>query len=131
MSESKSPRITRISWGKITVEGQENQFKDVKLFPGGAREWDWNETGTHHEPGIQVADVDEILRHGAKEIVLSKGFYERLQVCAETLEELKKKQIPVHVLETEKAANLYNQLLLNDSVSMQARVRACTRNMLR
>jgi len=111
MSEMKSPRITHISWGKTKVEGEKNVFKDAKLFPGGAREWDWSETGTHHEPGIQVADIEELLENGAQEVVLSQGFHERLQVCTETLELLKRKQIPVHVLETEEAAKLYNRLV--------------------
>ena len=31
--------------------------KDFKLYPGGGRKWDWTETGTQHQPGIQPADV--------------------------------------------------------------------------
>jgi hypothetical protein len=74
MAETKSPRITHLSWGQIDVEMDDGvrHFKDVKLFPGGAREWNWRETGTDHVPGIQAADVDELLEHGAKVIVLSK-----------------------------------------------------------
>ena len=53
-----SPRITHLSWGRLEVEGREAAFKDAKLFPGGARTWDWNETGTRHMPGIQPADVE-------------------------------------------------------------------------
>ncbi|HNG96476.1 MAG TPA: hypothetical protein PLB32_26980, partial [Acidobacteriota bacterium] len=56
----KSPRITQISWGHIEVEGL-GAGKDFKLFPGGGREWDWNETGTRHVPGIQPTDVQELL----------------------------------------------------------------------
>jgi hypothetical protein len=63
-------------------------FKDAKLFPGGAREWDWSETGTAHVPGIQPTDVTELLEHGATVVVLSKGVYERLRVCPETLKML-------------------------------------------
>jgi hypothetical protein len=86
------------------------QFKDVKLFPGGAREWDWRETGTDHVPGIQSADVEELLERGAKVIVLSKGQLARLQVRPDTLERLRGKQIPTHVLETKEAVRLYNEL---------------------
>ena len=49
--QSRSPRITYLAWGKIEIEGQDRVFKDVKVFPGGAREWDWTETGTSHSPG--------------------------------------------------------------------------------
>jgi hypothetical protein len=112
MAETKSPRITHLSWGQIDVEMDDGvrHFKDVKLFPGGAREWNWRETGTDHVPGIQAADVDELLEHGARVIVLSKGQLERLQVQPETLEFLRGQQIPTHVLETNEAVRLYNQL---------------------
>ena len=59
-----SPRIAHLSWGRLEVEGHPT-FKDAKLFPGGARAWDWRETGTEHVPGIQSADVEELLEHGA------------------------------------------------------------------
>ena len=112
----RSPRITKISWGKVEVEGQPGHFKDAKLFPGGAREWDWNETGTRHSPGIQPADVDELLGRGARVIVLSRGVFKRLRVCDETLQMLKERGIPVHVLQTEKAVQLYNELCEKEPV---------------
>jgi hypothetical protein len=102
------PRITHLSWGRLEVEGE--TFKDVKLFPGGSREWDWGETGTRHAPGIQPADVEELLEHGATVVVLSRGIEKRLQVCPETLQMLKDRGIPAHVLQTEDAARLYNEL---------------------
>ncbi len=108
--KSRSPRITNLSWGRLEVEGQNKPHKDAKLFPGGSREWDWNETGTRHVPGIQPADVEELLQHGATEVILSKGIYEQLQVCPETLQMLKDRGIPTHVLQTEEAVRLYNEL---------------------
>src|SRR6185437_2288414 len=70
--EPNSPRISHLSWGHIEVEGHP-PFKDAKIFPGGAREWDWRETGTRHAPGIQPADVQELIEHGARTVVLSNG----------------------------------------------------------
>ena len=104
-----SPRITHISWGHIVLEGQQS-FQDVKCFPGGARAWDWRETGTHHVPGIQPSDVKELLEQGATCVVLSKGFYERLQVSSKTLSLLKELNIQVYVRQTQEAVELYNQL---------------------
>ncbi len=66
--DAPSPRITHMSWGRLEVGGK--SFKDAKLYPGGAREWDWRETGTHHMPGIQPADLAELLEHGAEIVVL-------------------------------------------------------------
>ena len=114
--ETSSPRIAHLSWGRLEVEGEEGSFKDAKLFPGGVREWDWNETGTSHEPGIQTADVEELLEHGSTVVVLSKGFYERLQVCRETLRELEERDVPVHVEQTEEAVRLYNELGKSEKV---------------
>ena len=91
---ARSPRVTRLSWGRLDVEGEDGSFKDAKLFPGGAREWDWNETGTRHQPGIQPADVEELLEHGATVVVLSKGFHERLRVASEVLRELDDRGVP-------------------------------------
>jgi hypothetical protein len=71
-AKMRSPRIKALAWGKIEVEGV-GTFRDAKLFPGGAREWDWRETGTEHAPGIQPTDVTELLDHGATTIVLSEG----------------------------------------------------------
>lgn len=105
-----SPRISSISWGTLAVEGREETYKDAKLFPGGSREWDWNETGTSHDPGIQPADVEELLEHGAKEVVLATGMWRRLGVPPETLELLARRGVGSHVLPTEDAVERYNEL---------------------
>jgi hypothetical protein len=108
-AERNSPRISHLSWGHIEVEGHQ-PFKDAKIFPGGAREWDWRETGTRHVPGIQPADVRELIEHGARAVVLSRGIWQRLQVCPETLELLAKNDIQVAVLQTEDAVERFNVL---------------------
>ena len=110
--EPISPRISRLSWGHIEVDGHP-PFKDAKIFPGGAREWDWRETGTRHVPGIQPADVQELIEHGARAVVLSRGIWERLQVCPETVEVLDKNGIQIEVLQTEDAVERFNELREN------------------
>lgn len=110
-----SPRITHISWGRLEVDGFP-AFKDAKLYPGGARAWDWSETGTHHQPGIQIADIEELLEHGATVVILSKGMHEDLHTPTETLRGLERRNIRVHVLETMEAVKMYNQLREKESV---------------
>ena len=110
-----SPKIMHVSWGQVEVEG-EGTFKDARLYPGGARSWDWNETGTSHHPGIQPADVRELLEQGATTIVLSRGINERLQVMEETLELLEQQGVEVHVLQTEEAVATYNRLREGEAV---------------
>lgn len=111
-----SPHVTHISWGEVIVAGWETPFRDVKLFPGGAREWDWNETGTRHVPGIQPADVQELLDHGASVIVLSKGFQERLELCPGTLQLLAEHRVQTHILQSEEAVKVYNDLRQSEAV---------------
>lgn len=111
---ASSPRITLVSWGRLEIKnGTENgprSFKDAKLYPGGARTWDWNETGTSHSPGIQPADVEELLEHGASVVILSRGMNRRLQVKDETLDRLDEAGVDTHVLQTEQAVERYNEL---------------------
>ncbi len=114
--QTVSPRIARLSWGRLEVEG-EGTFKDAKLFPGGARAWDWRETGTRHEPGIQPTDVAELLERGATAVVLSKGILGRLQVCPETLELLEGRGVAAHVLQSEQAVLRYNELRETERVA--------------
>lgn len=112
----RSPRITMLAWGRIEVNGV-GAFRDAKVFPGGAREWDWNETGTTHEPGIQPADVAELLDHGPTTIVLSQGMLKRLHVCPQTLRLLAERHVRTHVLPTPEAVELYNRLCDQERVA--------------
>ncbi|MFW6721075.1 Mth938-like domain-containing protein [Streptomyces sp. MAR4 CNY-716] len=105
----RSPRITHISWGRMEVEGL-GEGKDFKLFPGGGRPWDWGEHGTRHDPGIQPADVQELLDHGATVVVLSQGMHERLKTMPETLTKLADARVDVHLAETVAAVEQYNEL---------------------
>jgi hypothetical protein len=104
-----SPRITHLAWGEMEAAGLA-PARDLKLWPGGGRPWDWSETGTHHVPGIQVADVLELLEQGARTLVLTRGMQLVLQTCPETLEYLAARGIGCHVAETREAARLYNEL---------------------
>lgn len=104
-----SPRILSLRWGSMRVEGL-GEGRDFKLWPGGGRAWDWRETGTHHTPGIQPADVSELLDKGSRVVVLSRGQLERLQTCPETLELLRRAGVEVHVAKTASAVEIYNRL---------------------
>ena len=84
--------------------------KDFKLWPGGGRIWDWRETGTHHVPGIQPQDIEELLDNGSRTIVLSRGMLLMLHTCRETLDVLATMNIPVQVAETSEAVRIYNGL---------------------
>ena len=105
----QSPRITHLSWGRMEID-KLGAGRDFKLYPGGGRDWDWRETNTHHVPGIQPADVEELLAHGSKVVILSRGLQLALQTAPETISLLKNRQVPFHIEETSAAVELYNQL---------------------
>ncbi len=109
INDNKSPLITHISWGRMEVDGM-GVGKDFKLWPGGGRQWNWRETGTHHVPGIQPSDIEELLNNGSQTIVLSRGMWLALQTSKETLDFLNEKNIPVHIAETRAASEIYNDL---------------------
>jgi len=94
MQHNISPIISRAEWGKIEINDS-LIYKDVKCFPGGSREWDWNETGTRHTPGIQLADIEELLEKEAEVLVLSMGYRCRLKTDSRTIEFLDKQKIPL------------------------------------
>src|SRR5438067_550024 len=112
----RSPRILEVSWGRMDVEDL-GVGKDFKLYPGGGREWNWAETGTRHQPGIQPADVEELLVQGATTVVLSRGMDLQLHVAPETLGYLEERSIQVHVVETRQAVELYNKLVDTTAVA--------------
>ena len=115
-SSNRSPQVKNVSWGRLEIEGRAGPYKDAKLFPGGSREWNWRQTRTSHNPGIQIADVEELLDHGATVVVLSRGMAECLHVPSETLDFLKERQIAAHVLPTKEAVALYNKLAETEPV---------------
>ncbi len=111
----QSPAIIKHSWGEIIVE-EYPPFKDVKLFPGGARNWDWRDHGTGHANGIQPGDVAELLDQGAKIVILSRGVMGRLIVNQTTIQLLKKRGVEIHIHRTAKAIKVYNKLRENKLV---------------
>jgi hypothetical protein len=115
MSATVSPLITASRWGQIEVDKE--SFRDAKLSPDGAQEWDWRATDTHHVPGIQIADVAELVHLGSTLVILSRGFELVLQVPQATLDWLAERNIAYEVLESGLAIARYNELAnLNENV---------------
>lgn len=106
-------KIISLSWGEIEVRigGQTRTFRDCKLWPGGAVSWSWEETDTHHVPGIQPADIHEILAKDIDVLLLSRGRLLRLQMAPETRQLLEERGIEFHFEETRTAADHFNRLV--------------------
>ena len=112
----RSPKIVDLSWGRMEVDGLGIE-KDWKLYPGGGRPWDWSETGTEHVPGVQVADVEELVAYGATVVVLSLGMDRRLHVDQATLRYMEERSVEVHMLETREAVKVYNDLAEDNALA--------------
>ena len=112
MKEQKQVLIRDLSWGEIEVQvGEEiRRFRDCKLWPGGARGWDWNETGTDHATGIQVADVREVVENGTRVVILTRGQQGRLQIQEETLDYLEDQDVSYQIEKTGRGVELFNNL---------------------
>jgi len=105
-----SPHIESIGWGKLNVEII-GLGKDFKVWPGGGRPWDWQETGTCHSPGIQIADVEELVERGCQVVVLTRGVFSRLKVAPETVAFLKKHNIETVITDTKRGIKIYNDYI--------------------
>ncbi|XP_060032681.1 mth938 domain-containing protein isoform X2 [Erinaceus europaeus] len=63
-----------------------------------------------HSPGVQPADVEDVVKQGVQTLVIGRGMSEALKVPASTMEYLLKQGIDVRVLQTEQAVKEYNSL---------------------
>ena len=104
--------ITEIRWGHIQLrhEGQLQVFKDCKVWPSGAKAWDWALTGTRHRPGIQPADLEELLAHDIEVMILSRGMELVLQTCPDTFSALTAAGIEYRHEETAAGVAVFNEL---------------------
>jgi len=106
-NDKASPMILAIGWGRIETD-RLGTGKDFKLWPGGGRTWDWNESGTSHSRGIQVNDVKELVEHGAKVVILTRGMLLRLRVPDRVRHYLERQKVEVVVASTKDGVKIYN-----------------------
>lgn len=107
------PTIRRLRLESSTAAGDRSASTATarSRTPSSTRACDWHETGTRHRPGIQSADVAELLERGATTVVLSTGVLRMLGVCPETLRRLESCGVAVDVLPTPEAVETYNRLV--------------------
>ena len=113
VEQRKSPKILSSGWGRMEVEGLK-PGRDFKLWPGGGRPWDWNETGTAHSPGIQVGDVEELVTRGCSKVILARGVFSRLKVTREAMAYLESHGVETIATDTKRAVQMYNDCIEQD-----------------
>lgn len=112
--------IESIRWGQIEVndKGVKKIYKDMKISPNIVEEWDWNVNKTRHNPGIQIADVVDLIGnddHLRKKdqidtFILTRGMERKLQVMPDTIKFLDDKGINIIIMETSDAVKTYNMM---------------------
>src|SRR5262245_22074977 len=107
--------IATFRWGQI-VDSNGRAFKDARLFPGGGEEWDWRRTGTRHDPGIQIADLEDLVATKPDVVILSRGVDLVLQVPQATVDHARAHAKAVLVLQSEQAVAVYNRRVANERV---------------
>lgn len=112
MDSPNTTLITHLSGGhmEVTIDGQTYRFKDCQVWPGGAQEWDWHRTGTRHRPGIQPADIEDILTRDVDVVFLSRGMEGLQHICPETQRLLRFRGTEYHIAQTPQAVDLFNTL---------------------
>lgn len=106
------PLITHISWGKIIVadNGKESTYRDAKLWQSESKDWDWNKTGTRHNPGVQIADIAEFIDM-VDIVILTRGMDLVLQVPQTTIDYVRQRGKQCFVGQTEDMVKKYNELV--------------------
>ena len=107
--------IASFRWGRI-VDSSGHEFKDARLYPGGIEEWDWRKTGTRHDPGIQIADLEDLVATKPDVVILSRGVDLVLQVSEATIEFARSHAAHVLVLQSEDAVAEYNRRITSERV---------------
>ena len=109
--------ITSFKWGEIKTS-QGKIYKDAIISPYGTFEWDWKKDGTRHSPGISAKALnDNVMLHEGKSefytIILSTGIEEKLKISPGAMDVLGSitNEHDVHILQSEKAVELYNKLI--------------------
>src|SRR5437764_581819 len=108
MATMANVEIASFRWGQI-IDATGRTYKDARLFPGGVEEWNWRKTGTRHQPGIQIADLEDLLATKPDVVILSRGVDLVLQVPQATIDFAQSHAASVLVLQSEQAVTEYNR----------------------
>lgn len=99
-------KIMHYSFGKIIVNGNE-YTQDIIVFPDKIFPSWWRREGH----SLCIEDLAEVLKNNVNILIVGTGAYERMRVPESLIEELKQKGIETFVRNTEKAVDLFNQLI--------------------
>jgi hypothetical protein len=111
--------IVVCEWGKIVVNDSEKgkvSYKDCKLYYSDgkteSKNWDWNISGTHHDPGVQRVDLHDMdTKLNGAILLLSTGYDNCLKITPELIEYLKTNKMEYMIANTEEIITWYKKLV--------------------
>lgn len=99
-------KIKHYSFGKMLIDETE-YTADLIVFPNKVFPNWWRKQGH----SLCMEDLTEVFKEDIDILVVGTGAYGRMQIPEELIEELKNRGIQTYVNLTDKAAQLFNELL--------------------
>jgi hypothetical protein len=103
--------IEHYSFGSITIDGR-TYTSDVIIYPGRVDSSWWRREGHN----LQIADLTGVIKAKPDILIIGTGAYGVMKVPKETILHCESKNIEVHVEETDRAVELFNQLQKDKTV---------------
>ena len=100
-----SPKIDSYRFGQIVIDGKAYP-KDVIITPQGVLPNWWRAQGH----SLSMADLAEVMKHPPEILVIGQGSFGRMDVPADTRQQLEAAGVQVFTQNTKAACQTYNQL---------------------
>ena len=107
------PIINSFKWGYIEINGI--RYVDAKIYPNKVENWDWANTDTTHDEGVQPQDVQDLVDQGCTFIIISQGLSRKLEMDFESYKVLLKANIDFLVTDTITAVDRYMDEILDEA----------------
>lgn len=105
----KNATIDSLSWGVISCQGK--SYRDMRICGEDVSVWDWKESDVHHDPGITMKAVKDLIDNGCEIILLTTGFDNKLLVSDKVKEMVSGQVQAFYVVNTSLSLEVYNSLL--------------------
>ncbi|RLF20698.1 MAG: hypothetical protein DRN15_10760 [Thermoprotei archaeon] len=100
------PRVEAYEFGEIVIDGRRYR-RDVIIFPEKIRDNWWRKEGH----SLCLDDLKEVLEYNPEVLVIGTGYYGFMRVPDEVRRYLEQRGIEVHIAETRRACEVFNELI--------------------
>lgn len=101
-----SPTIEEYRFGQIVIDGREYS-NDVIIFPDHVQSDWWREQGH----SLVMSDLDTVVERKPETLIVGRGANGRMRIPDETRSELEEKGIEVRAEKTDRAVELYREIM--------------------